>query len=118
MLKDGNEDVNHVVPDNKYDIWEIEFTTQRKDEQVALVNSGVNKNLVQISKSRTNVEANAQYIVFTMMRNNGGNRIHVDVTYVHMDNESFHSETSFQKWKYVLQGRIVSDRETINAKKS
>lgn len=38
-------------------------------------------------------------------------RIHVDVTSAHIDNVSFHYETRVQKWKYVLQRRITSERD-------
>lgn len=82
-----------------------EFPTQRKDEQGAPVNSEVNKNLVQTS------EAIAQDIMLTMRRKVGGKRIHVDITYAHMDNVSFHSETRVQKWKCILQRRISIERE-------
>lgn len=51
MLKDGNKDVNHVVPDNMYDMLIIGFLTQRKDEQVSHVNSEVNQKLVQTSEA-------------------------------------------------------------------
>lgn len=34
MLKDVNEDVNQVVPNNMYDILVTEFPTQWKDEDV------------------------------------------------------------------------------------
>lgn len=50
MLRDipkgGNQDVNQDVPNNMYDMLVTEFPTQRKDEQVAIVKSGVNKKLV------------------------------------------------------------------------
>ena len=35
----------------------------------------------------------------------------MNVASSHMDNMSFHPETSIQKWKYVLQRRITSERE-------
>lgn len=62
MLKDvikyGNEDVNQVVLDNKYDMLVAEFPTLRKDEQVAFVNYKVNNELVRISEFMMDVEAN------------------------------------------------------------
>lgn len=49
--------------------------------------------------------------MFTMRRNVRGIRIHVDVTSVYMDNVLFHSKTSINKWKYVLQIRIDAEME-------
>ena len=34
VCKDGNEDVNQVIPDNLYDMLVTEFPTQKKDEHV------------------------------------------------------------------------------------
>lgn len=62
MLKDGNIDVNQVVLDNRYNMSVIEFPTQRNDGQVDLLNSEVNKKIVQIS------EANVKDIMFTIRR--------------------------------------------------
>ncbi|CAI8586488.1 unnamed protein product [Vicia faba] len=56
ILKDGNEDVNHDVPNNLYDMLVTDFPTQRKDEKVSLVNSYVNKNLFQIGDYDINDE--------------------------------------------------------------
>ena len=104
MLKDvikyGNEDVNQVVLDNKYDMLVAKFPTLRKDEQVAFVNYKVNNKLVRISEFMMDVEANVQDMVVTMRRKIGGKRTHVDVTSAHID-MSFHSETSSKKWEYI-----------------
>lgn len=62
MLKDGNIDVNQVVLDNRYNMLVIEFPTQRNDGQVDLLNSEVNKKIVQTS------EANVKDIMFTIRR--------------------------------------------------
>ncbi|KAI5411796.1 hypothetical protein KIW84_056750 [Lathyrus oleraceus] len=109
----GNEDVNQDVPDNKYGILVTEFPTQRKDEQVTLVNSEVNNKLVQTSDYETIAEENVQDIFFTMMRKVGGKRIQVDVTHAHMDDVSLHFEISVKKWK----SKVLSINETMPKEK-
>lgn len=44
-------------------------------------------------------------------RNIGGKRILVNIPVTSLDNVSFHSEGSVQKWKYMCQRRIASERE-------
>lgn len=58
--------VNQVVPDNLYDMLKIDFLTQRKDEQFALVCSELNNKLVQTSESERVVDANVQDSMFTL----------------------------------------------------
>lgn len=108
MLKDINKDVNQVVLDNMYDILVTEFLTQWKDEQVAIVNSEVNNKLVQTSESEKKYKEKVQDIVSTMRRKVGEKIIHMIITFAHMNNVSFHSETSIHKWKYVFQRRIAA----------
>lgn len=50
-------DIYQDFPNNMCDMLLIEFLTQRKDEQVALVKSEVNRRLVQIRYSEINVKA-------------------------------------------------------------
>lgn len=115
MLKDvtkyGHEDVNQNVPDNMFDMLVVEFQTQRKDGQLSLVNSEVKKMLVQISEYETGAKANVWDIMSTMKRKVDGKIILVYVYSAHMDNVSFHSEASVQKWKYVVQREIAFERE-------
>lgn len=108
MLKDDNEDVNQDVPDNMYDMLVIEFLTQRKDDKVALVNFEVNIKLVQTSDSWTDDDEDVLDIVSTIRINVSEKRVIVNVTSAHMDNVPFHSETSVQKLKYVVQRRIAA----------
>ena len=90
------------------DMLVTKFPTQRKDEQTALVNFEVNRKLVLTNESETNVEAYVQDII---RRRGGGKRIHVNVSFTHIDNVSLHSEISVQKWKYIFQRRIAAERE-------
>lgn len=47
VIKKGNEDVNQDVLVNICDTLVTDFPTQRKDEQVSLVSSKINRKLVQ-----------------------------------------------------------------------
>lgn len=97
VIKDGNEDVNQDVPNSMCDMLVTEFPTQGKDDQDALVNFEVNRNLVQTSEFETDDEANVYDIVSTIKRNVGGKRTPVNVVVAPLDNVSFHFETSVQK---------------------
>lgn len=110
VIKKGNEDVNQDVPDNICDMLMIEFQTHRKDEQVALVNSEVDRKLVQTRDFGTNAKATIQNNVSTLRRK-VRKRLHMDVSFTHMDNLSFHYKTNVQKWKYVLQIWTTTGRE-------
>lgn len=109
MLKDGNEDVSQDV-DKMYDILVTEFPNQRKDEQVALVNSEVNRNIIQTSECETDDEEDVLDIMHTIGRKDGGKRILMNVTSNHLDNLSFQSETSVKKQKYIFQRRNATKR--------
>ncbi|KAI5416151.1 hypothetical protein KIW84_041263 [Lathyrus oleraceus] len=60
---------------------------------------------------KTKVDAKVQDIVSALRRKVGEKIFHVDVTSTHMENLSFHSETSVQQWKYVLQRRLMKENE-------
>lgn len=91
-------DDNQDATENIYNIMVTEFPTQWKDEKDDLVNSEKNNKLVQTNESETNVEANAQDIVFSMRRKVGGRRFLVDVSSAHMDKVTFYPE---KKWSEV-----------------
>lgn len=93
------------TPKGKY------VTKRRKVESKVVEKKSLNRNLVQSSDSETDVEEHVQYIVATIRRKVGGNRIHVNIPAASMDNVSFHFETNVQKWKYAFQRRIAAKRE-------
>lgn len=70
----------------------------------------MNKKLVQISDFEADDKEDIMDIVHSVRRKVGGKIIHVNVSPAHMDNVLFHCETSVQKWKYVFQRRITSER--------
>ncbi|CAI8619253.1 unnamed protein product [Vicia faba] len=78
FTKDGNEDVNSNVLDNMYGMLLIEFPIQRKDDQVSLFNSKVNRKLVQ-TNSETSNEEDVLDIMHTVRIKVGGKRIYVYV---------------------------------------
>ncbi|CAI8592904.1 unnamed protein product [Vicia faba] len=78
----------------------------RKVEEKSIVKKYLKRNLVQSSDYETKVESNVQDIVSTIRRKVGGKRILVNVIAAPLDNVSFHSESSVQKWKFVYQRRI------------
>lgn len=57
-------------------------------------------------------------IMHTVKRKVGGKRVIVNVHVAPMDNVSFHSKTSVQKWKYVFQRRIIIERERYMGKEA
>lgn len=71
----------------------------------------MNRNLVFKSDSGTDDEEDVLDIMSIIWRKFGGKRILVNVFSTHMDNVSFHSEISVQKWKCVSQTRIAVERE-------
>ena len=95
--KGGNQDVNQDVPNNMYDMLVTGFPTQRKDEQVALVKTKVDRNILKMSDYGINAEATVDNNVSTLRRKNGEKRLHVDVSFTHMDNTSSHSKTNVKK---------------------
>lgn len=66
VIKKVSEDFTQDVLDNMCDMLLTEFPTHRKGEQVALIKFKVDKKLVQMMDSETNVEATFQDIVSTL----------------------------------------------------
>jgi hypothetical protein len=63
------------------------------------------------SDSETDDEANVLDIVATEKKKLVGKRIPANIPPAPMDNISFHSEASVQKWKNVYQRRVAHERE-------
>ncbi|CAI8607776.1 unnamed protein product [Vicia faba] len=83
---------HYDVPDNMYDMLMTEFPTQRKDDQVSIVNSKLHNSF-------------RGYGIFLLLRHYRYSFLEV------INNISFNFETSGQKWKYVVERRIDDERE-------
>jgi hypothetical protein len=70
-------------------------------------NSSKRRQLITASESEEDVEADVPYIMTSRKKRIGGRRVPANVPPAPMDNISFHSEESVQKWRYVYQRRIA-----------
>ncbi|KAI5408415.1 hypothetical protein KIW84_054299 [Lathyrus oleraceus] len=75
-------------------LYEDFVLKRKKDEQGVLVKSRIDGKFVQLKDSETNVEVMVKNIVSTFRRKVKEKRLHMDVTFAHKDNVSFHSKTS------------------------
>lgn len=75
---------------------------KRKVERKVIEKKFLKRKIIQTSGSETYDEQDVLDIVTSSRRNNGGKRILVNIPTAQLDNVSFHSETSVQKWKYVF----------------
>ena len=74
--------------------------------------SGVNRKQVQMVTDELDVEDDVQDFEPPIhKRKIGGKKIPSNVPVVPLDNVSFHTERSVQKWRFVYQRRVVSERE-------
>ncbi|MCH94692.1 envelope-like protein, partial [Trifolium medium] len=73
--------------------------------------SSKKKQVIIPSDSEPDVEVDVQDIVTSEKKRIGGKRIPTNIPPAPLDNISFHSEESVQKWKFVYQRRIAQERE-------
>ncbi|MCI21926.1 envelope-like protein, partial [Trifolium medium] len=73
--------------------------------------SSKKKQVIIASESEEDVEADVQDIVTYEKKRIRGKRIPANIPSAPMDNISFHSGESAQKWKFVYQRRIAQERE-------
>lgn len=73
--------------------------------------SSKKKQVIAISDSDTDVEADVLDIMTSGKKRVGGRRIPANIPPAPMDTVSFHSEESAQKWRFVYQRRVAQERE-------
>jgi hypothetical protein len=85
---------------------------KRKAEKTASgEKSSKKKQFVVVSDSETDVEADVLDITTYGKKRIRGRRIPANIPPAPMDNVSFHSEESVQKWRFVYQRRVAQERE-------
>lgn len=82
-----------------------------KAKEKTAENKSLKRKHVQSNDSEIDVEEDVWDIVPTIRIKIGGKIITLNVPTAPLDNVSFHSESSLQKWKYVFQRRIARERE-------
>jgi hypothetical protein len=84
---------------------------KRKAEKEVTGEKKPKKQVVIQSDSDTNVEANVLDINASERKRMEGRRAPANIPPAPMDNVSFHSEESVQKWRFVYQRRVAQERE-------
>jgi hypothetical protein len=84
---------------------------KRKAEKEVTGEKKPKKQVVIQSDSDTNVEANVLDINASEWKRMEGRRVPANIPPAPMDNVSFHSEESVQKWRFVYQRRVAQERE-------
>lgn len=87
------------------------MSKKRQVEEKTVEKKSLKRKLVQSSDFETDVEEDLREIVSTIRIQVGGKRIHVNIHVKPLDNVSFHSESSAQRWKYVCQRRVTHANE-------
>lgn len=75
---------------------------KKRVEENVVKKKSLKRKLVQTNDSETNGVPYVMDIVTSSRRNIRGKRIPVNIPAALLDNVSFHSEVSVQKWKYVF----------------